>query len=616
MASRGALTAPGIACIGALLFVVKFRKLCMIVSTANGYYRSSSANREPLRIGLLLNSSTEISAVAAKIIEDIKASNFAGIELLVVRKTSAHKPASDRTPNSAARKFLRRISDSKLRSHLLYDLYLRLDARMKPANDPLAKVDSRTLLAGIETHEVEPIEKKFVQFFPADAVEKIRSMDLDVLIRFGFNILHGDILHAARYGVWSYHHGDNEFYRGGPPHFWELLEGSQLSGVILQVLTEELDAGLVLCKSLFATEPTLSVSRNRYTPYWGSSDMIIRKLNELHRFGWDHLLEKAVPPAPYRGKRSLYRTPTNRDMIPWLGPALLKKAISYPFRQETVQHWRIAIRVNGKPLYDSGGGTDFSGFRWIDAPKGHFWADPFAFEHQGRCWIFFEDYSYQKKRGAIACSAMLPDGQLETPVPCLHHSSYHYSYPHIFRAGSEIFMIPESCNSNSVDLFRCQEFPDKWVHEATLLEGKFIDTTIWEHEGLWWFASTTAEPSSRAGCLLLFYSTSLTGEWHFHPANPISTDIRRNRGAGRVFWNHDRLIRPSQSCAPSYGYSVAFNEITELSTQRYSERHLTTITPEHWKGFLGIHTYNSAGTIELIDGRVRAKRKLVECQNQ
>jgi hypothetical protein len=41
--------------------------------------------------------------------------------------------------------------------------------------------------------------------------------------------------------VWSYHHGDNEFYRGGPPHFWELYEKAPLSGVILQVLTEELD---------------------------------------------------------------------------------------------------------------------------------------------------------------------------------------------------------------------------------------------------------------------------------------------------------------------------------------------------------------------------------------
>ena len=574
-----------------------------MLSTPNDYYRISSADRPPLRIGLLLDSLEEISAFFAKVVQDIKASNFARIELLILRKTATEKPRPEKRPNSGAVSLLRRISDPKLRSHLLYDFYRRLDARVKPAKDPLARVDCRSLFSGIETLEVEPIGKKFVQCFPEEAVEKIRAKNLDVILRFGFNILHGEILRAARYGVWSYHHGDNDFYRGGPAHFWELLEGSPLSGVILQVLTEELDGGLVLCKSLFATEPTLSVSRNRETPYWGSSDMVIRKLNELHRFGWDYLTGKAIPSTPYRGKRPIYRTPTNRDILPWLGPILVKKVISYPFRKQTAQHWRIATRVNGKPLYDFDSECDYSGFRWIDSPQGHFWADPFAFEHHGKSWAFFEDYSYQKKRAVIACAEISPQGELESAAPCLDHPGHHYSYPHIFRAGSEIFMIPESLDSKSVDLFRCQQFPDKWVRELTLLKGKFVDTAIWEHEGLWWMTTTSATPSSRAGSLLLFYSTSPTGEWHFHPANPISTDIRNNRGAGRVFRSYDRLVRPSQSGAPAYGYAIAFNEITELSIDRYCERHLRTITPEHWEGLSGVHSYNFAGSIELIDGR-------------
>ena len=426
------------------------------------YYRFSSARHPPLRIGLLLDSSEELYSFSAKIIEDIQASNFARVELLIVKKTPAETRAAEKKTSPAAR-FLRRISDAKLRRHLLYDLYLRLDARMKPADDPLALVDVRNLLSGIERLEVEPSGKKFVQRFPADIVEKIRPKNLDVLIRFGFNILRGEILEAARCGVWSYHHGDNEFYRGGPAHFWELREKSPLSGVILQVLTEELDAGIVLCRSQFATEPTISVSRNRHTPYWGSTDMVIRKLRELHERGWGYLLEKAVPPTAYRGKRSLYKTPTNRDMLPWLGSILLKKAVSYPFSGKSIQHWRIALRVNGRGLYDFDSEPDFSGFRWIDSPKGHFWADPFAFEHQGRAWVFFEDYSYQDKRAAIACSELSPQGELGPAIPCLDGSGHHYSYPHIFRAGSEIFMIPESRSSNSVDLFRCREFPDKWV---------------------------------------------------------------------------------------------------------------------------------------------------------
>jgi hypothetical protein len=370
--------------------------------------------------------------------------------------------------------------------------------------------------------------------------------------------------------------------------------------------------GPVLGKSFFATEQTLSVSRNRCNPYWGSTDLIIAKLNELHQFGWESLLERAIPGTSYKGKRAVYGTPTNRDMLQWLAPILLKKAISYPFRKEMVQHWRIACRVNARPLYESGAGSDFSGFRWIDAPEGHYWADPFVFEHEGKYWAFFEDYSYREMRAGLACAEISPQGELGPPISCLHNPSVHYSYPHVFRAGSDIFMIPESYESNSVDLYRCTQFPNQWVHEKLLLKGKFVDTTVWERDGLWWMATTSADPGPGAGSLLLFYATSMTGEWHFHPRNPISTDIRFNRGAGRIIRSGNRLIRPSQSCAPTYGYSIAFNEITELTKERYSEHTLKVIGPEQFRGLAGIHTYNCGGNFEFIDGRAAVPLKRMQ----
>lgn len=74
----------------------------------------------------------------------------------------------------------------------------------------------------------------------------------------------------------------------------------------------------------------------------------------------------------------------------------------------------------------------------------------------------------------------------------------------------------------------------------------------------------------------------------------------------------NRLIRPSQSGAPSYGYSISFNEITELSKRRHQERPMRTISPEHWPGISGIHTYTRAGNVELIDGRTFVALKKVQ----
>lgn len=557
-------------------------------------WRFSAANRPPLRIGLLLDSD-KLALFFTKIIEDIQSSNFARIELLVYRK----KAASPKAPHARSG-FRRRILEPKLRKRLLYDFYLRLDRRMKPKHHPLETVDASHLFTGIERLEVEPVGEKFVHRFPEEALENIRARNLDVLLRFGFNILRGDILSAARYGVWSYHHGDNDFYRGGPAHFWELEEGALLSGVILQVLTEELDGGLVLCKSLFPTQHTISMSANRQAPYWGSTDMVIRKLHELHQFGWEHLQKKSVPPSPYRGRRKLYRTPTNLDMARWLGPVFVKKALAYPFRKPGVQHWQIGVRANAKPLLDVG--SNLEGFRWIDAPQGHFWADPFGLEHAGKKWAFFEDYSYEKKRGWICCTELSDDGRFTAPEPCLDNPAEHYSYPHVFRAGSDILMVPESWDSNRVDLFRCRQFPNDWVYERTLFQGRFVDTNIWQQNGLWWLLTTRADPDPRSGTLFLFFAESIDGDWHFHPANPISTDIRNSRGAGRVFESNGRWIRPSQSRSPIYGASMALNQITQLTPTEYSERMLLNVTPEHWKGFCAVHTYNRVGNIELIDG--------------
>src|SRR2546427_8031207 len=158
-----------------------------MVSTPASYYRISSAVRPPLRVGLLLDSRDETSAFFARNIEEIKASNFTKIELLVVKRNTPKGALSDKSTTSGAPRFLRRLLDPKLRKYLLYDFYLRLDRRMKPANDPLAKVNCGDMLSGIETLEVQPETKKFIHRFPPDALEKIRSKDLDVLIRFGFN---------------------------------------------------------------------------------------------------------------------------------------------------------------------------------------------------------------------------------------------------------------------------------------------------------------------------------------------------------------------------------------------------------------------------------------------
>src|SRR5437016_5781577 len=112
--------------------------------------------------------------------------------------------------------------------------------------------------------------------FSENDLDAIRSAKLDVILRFGFRIIKGEILRAAKYGVWSFHHGDNDFYRGGPALFWEIWETNPVSGSVLQILNEQLDGGQVIYKSLASTH-RYSLFLNRNAVYWKTAAFVTRK---------------------------------------------------------------------------------------------------------------------------------------------------------------------------------------------------------------------------------------------------------------------------------------------------------------------------------------------------
>ncbi len=444
-----------------------------------------------------------------------------------------------------------------------------------------------------------PVTTRFVHRFPEDAIETIRAKKLDVLLRFGFNILRGDVLQAARYGVWSFHHGDPDFYRGGPAHFWEMYERNPLSGAVLQILTEDLDAGRILGKTLFATAPGFSLLHNRVQPYYGSLHLVIQKLWELHQYGEEQVQRKMVPLAPYAGKRKIYRTPTNGEMIRWLAPQLVRSLLRRAFGRRTgILPWRMAVRAGS---HDIG---DMRGFEWIDTPPGHFYADPFLFEHGQKTWLFFEDYLYSEARGVIACAEISANGRMGAPQVVLDTGS-HASYPHVFEADGSIYMVPEAAAAGGTFLYRATRFPSEWRREGTLLSFPGRDATLFRDQGLWWMFVSLQDPRGRGLILYLYFSRELSGPWQYHPANPVSSDVRNSRCAGGMIQRDGSWIRLAQDCSREYGYGFSFYRVVKLSKEEYSEELLHAVRPDWAPGLVTTHTYNCAGGLEVVDGQVR-----------
>ena len=243
------------------------------------------APHRKVRVGLLVDSLVAPAWIQV-MLERIIASSSAEI-VLIIRDGSPPKP---RPP--AWKRLL------KYRHHLLYLAYRKLDRRFfRPQPDAFAVRDLGPLLSSIPTIDVVPQRTRFSDRFADEDLARIKQYDVDVLVRLGFRILRGGILTTPRCGVWSFHHGDPDYFRGGPAGAWEVFLRSPTTGSVLQILNEELDGGLVIYRSQSCTD-SVSLNRSLNSHYWKTLSFLPRALAELQRLGPDCFLAKARAAHP------------------------------------------------------------------------------------------------------------------------------------------------------------------------------------------------------------------------------------------------------------------------------------------------------------------------------
>ena len=281
--------------------------------------------------------------------------------------------------------------------------------------------------------------------------------------------------------------------------------------------------------------------------------------------------------------------------------------------------WRLTMKVRRRRwterwvllLANSSAADDMASFERLMPPPDTMWADPFIAQRDGETALFFEAAPTATLFGHIAAGTLDGDGTLRDVRPVLQRD-YHLSYPFVFEYDGELLMIPESAANQTIDLYRCTEFPYRWQHVRTLMSGiSAYDSTLLQHNGRWWlFASVQSHPHTSCWSeLSIYYADTPTGDaWQAHPLNPVVRDVRRARPAGRIFSRGDKLLRPSQDSSHRYGYALNLNEITQLTTTTYSERLVRHISPDWQSDVRAVHTYNSVAGVTVSDAIVRSRR--------
>jgi hypothetical protein len=202
-----------------------------------------------------------------------------------------------------------------------------------------------------------------------------------------------------------------------------------------------------------------------------------------------------------------------------------------------------------------------------------FVADPFMIRSGDEWLMFFEIFNHKQRKGELAFASS-KDGYKWNYQQVIISEAFHLSYPYVFEFESDWYLIPESCEANSVRLYKAKKFPETWEFVTEILVGqRFVDASILNFNGLWWLF-VGVEPSNGVACnlLKLYYADSLLSNWVEHPMSPIvSNNSQISRPAGRMREIKNRPIRFTQDCQVNYGYNVTAIEIESLTTDDYRE---------------------------------------------
>lgn len=229
-------------------------------------------------------------------------------------------------------------------------------------------------------------------------------------------------------------------------------------------------------------------------------------------------------------------------------------------------------------------------------------ADPFLFKYEGKTYIFAEIYDYKLRNGTIGYT-IIENGQISNWKQVIIED-YHLSYPYIFVNNGEIYIIPESSDSNSLYVYKAINFPDCWIKEKEIKKGiKLVDTTLFEFKNsIYAFTTEIVNYESQKHCLLELDN--------FDIINVIEINIlesKESRMAGSVFAFNNELIKICQDCKEQYGGGLIFKRFDLDDLDGKEITHITPKSLQFSRKILvnGIHTYNANDEYEIIDIKTR-----------
>ena len=207
-----------------------------------------------------------------------------------------------------------------------------------------------------------------------------------------------------------------------------------------------------------------------------------------------------------------------------------------------------------------------------------FQADSFLFVKDETLYLFYE-LQHWDDPGVIV---MVKTQDLKTwtqPVVVLRQP-FHLSFPFVFEGGGQVYMVPESQESDAIHLFRADNAElTSFSKVRTLLHQErtgdihynFNDSHIYI-KGSRYYLFTSYQKDWMYYQELYVTDDLLHGTFTKHPKSPICVSNEYGRNGGSLIDFDGHLLRVTQDCHADYGDNVSLMEIVQLSETDYEEQ--------------------------------------------
>jgi hypothetical protein len=427
-------------------------------------------------------------------------------------------------------------------------------------------------------------------------VKRVGALELDLIVRHGHGQISGAILRAARLGTIAYSNATDPDTGRDLSCFWECYEKASKTGFSIETLTDGVQSGRTLLSGFFPTYFCFSLNQagkyRKSTPHFqdllkriAASDEIPSSSRNFQRVSSTHRMPTAVESFIYLLKIA-YRS----------SKKVVYRCINFQ------KKWGLSfVESSWRDLHSS------RSYQAI-APRGHFWADPFVYENDGKTYCFIEDYVYKTGLGHIAVLEVSKDSVVHLG-DCIKEP-FHLSFPFLFQYEGSLYMCPEASASRKIQLYRCVDFPLRWEPSTTIMdEVSAADSMLFEHAGMWWMLTSIDRSGSDdyTSELYLFYAeTPHSKNWLSHPGNPIYIDSEGGRNAGLILEDGNIYRLAQRQGFDQYGKGLMIFEVKVLTKSAYVEHQLPRISPPLRNGQIGTHHLSTTGAVTVFDHVSRA----------